>query len=1016
MTPFLLRVVLFVTLILLPTPSQGFGKNKIDYTIVRWFSITTEHFDIYFPEGARRIAEFTAGVAEKSLTTIEHDLGYTLERRIPIILYNSHNAFVETNVILDLVDEGVGGFTEFIRNRVVIPYEGPYAQLRHVIHHELTHAVSFDMLTDGAGFPALIGGQVFQPPLWFVEGFAEFESVGWDVEADNILRDAVIEGYLPSIGGIDGGLFAYKGGQSIFRFIAQRYGRKKVGELHAAVRSTHDLEKAMKSTIGLDLDGLNDAWTKDLKRSYWSDLSRRDEITTVAQRLTDHQKERAFLNIGPSFSPDGTTIAFISNRRGSADIYLLNVADGNVLDRLVEGERKADFESLLLLRPGLTWSPNGKALAFIAKSGYRNALYILDVATKRITAKWTFADLDGMFTPSWSPTGDRVVLVGLKDGYSDLYLLHLPTGYLARLTNDPYDEQTPRWSPDGSRIAFSSDRPDGVISSLEDGRPFLYGRYGLFVADLDSSMIILKRVQRVIPGDEQARSPVWSPDGRKLAYISERTGIPTIFVADLDSSFYVAGGGEPVTCNLQPATVHTLPITNLIVGCTQLDWSSDGRKLAFTAFHKGGYDLYLMNDPLSSRTSPDDVRPTPFAEEQRQTRQAIQPDTAVFLQDSVSTLKAYRSKLSPEFFAANAGLSSLFGLHGLAQVALTDLLAHHRLTFATSLNTSLKNSDIFLSYLYLPKRTDYLTTFVHTRNFFFSQEGLTADRIYGLDLALWRPSSRFTRVEVGVTLLRIQREILDPTLFEGFRVGLFGRRLRREGLLVENRHAVLTGMSLVNDTILYGPTGPIDGARSRLTAKYSPSGLRFTVLTLDYRTYLRFLKDYTFAFRVDGGTSFGRNPQRFFLGGVDNTMNPRLAAGRASQEITASEIFLSTFETPLRGTDLFEFKGESVLLINTEIRFPLIRQVIFGRPLPLFIRDVQGVAFFDLGGVRRAGHPFRPVVVENGLPRLNDLTGGIGWGMRVNLGPVILRFDAAWRTDLKTTSRVKYYLSLGPGF
>ncbi|MBI4531042.1 MAG: PD40 domain-containing protein, partial [Candidatus Latescibacteria bacterium] len=665
MIPFVLHVVLFVTLILLPIPtaSQGFGKNKIDYTTVRWFSITTEHFDIYFPEGARRIAEFTAGAAEKSLTAIEHDLNYTLERRIPIILYNSHNAFVETNVILDLIDEGVGGFTEFIRNRVVIPYEGPYTQLRHVIHHELTHAVSFDMLTDGVGFPALISGQVFQPPLWFVEGFAEFESVGWDVETDNILRDAVIEGYLPSIGEIDGGLFAYKGGQSIFRFIAQRYGRKKVGELHAAVRSTHDLEKALKSTIGLDLDELNDAWTKDLKRSYWSDLNHRDEITGVAQRLTDHQKERAFLNIGPSFSPDGTTIAFISNRRGSADIYLLDVEDGKVFDRLVEGERKAAFESLLLLRPGLTWSPDGKALAFIAKSGHRNALYILDVATKRITATWKFADLDGMFTPSWSPMCDRIVLVGLKEGYSDLYLLHLPTGHLTRLTNDPYDEQTPRWSPDGSRITFSSDRPDEAISTLESGEPFLYGRYGIFVANIDSSTATLKQIRRVIP-NEDARSPVWSPDGRKLAYISERTGIPNIFVADLDSSLCGEEGGEPETRNPQPApVVHTTPITNLTAGCTQLDWSADGRKLVFTTFHKGGYDLYLLTDPLSSRKSHDAVQPTLFAEEQRQARQTIHPDTAVFLPDTVSTLRAYRSKLSPEFFAANAGLSSLFGLH-----------------------------------------------------------------------------------------------------------------------------------------------------------------------------------------------------------------------------------------------------------------------------------------------------------------------------------------------------------------
>ena len=86
-------------------------------------------------------------------------------------------------------------FTEFLKDRVVLQFQGSYADFRHLIHHELTHAVMLQMLY-GHGVGSMVTGMArFQVPLWIMEGAAEYESIGWDNESDMFMRDATINGY-----------------------------------------------------------------------------------------------------------------------------------------------------------------------------------------------------------------------------------------------------------------------------------------------------------------------------------------------------------------------------------------------------------------------------------------------------------------------------------------------------------------------------------------------------------------------------------------------------------------------------------------------------------------------------------------------------------------------------------------------------------------------------------------------------------------------------------------------------
>jgi len=396
-----------------------FGRNKVQYKNFDWYYIQTTHFDIYFSLEGDKLAEFTAKAAEDALRSIERKINFRINNRITIILYNSQNDFQETNVIDQYLSEGIGGFTELFKNRVVLPFTGSYKDFRHVIHHELVHAVMNDMFYGGSIQNVIANNISIRFPLWFSEGMAEYLSLGWDTNTDMFIRDAATSEYLPDIPNLDN-YFAYRGGQSVIHYIATKYGEEKVGELMNRIKSKGNVEEGFKASIGLDIKELNERWKKEIKREYWPEIAFRKDPDEFAKRLTDHRKDGGFFNTSPALSPAGDKIAFISNRDFYFDVYLMDASDGKILKRLVKGNRSADFEELNILTPGLSWSPDGKKIALSAKSAGADVLYIIDAESGRSeTIPFRF---EGITNVSWSPSGRYISLSGHNTTQSDIYV------------------------------------------------------------------------------------------------------------------------------------------------------------------------------------------------------------------------------------------------------------------------------------------------------------------------------------------------------------------------------------------------------------------------------------------------------------------------------------------------------------------------------------------------------------------------------------------------------------------
>ena len=571
-----MKQFLFIMLILLGSilNAQSFGQNKVQYRDFDWNYISSPNFDVFYYGDEIDLATFTMEAASEAYEQIAKHLRWNLKKRVSIIVYHSHNEFQQTNVVGVYMQEGIGGVTELYKNRVVLPFEGDYESFRHVLHHELVHAMINDLIYGGRMQNVVSNNIQLMLPLWTNEGLAEYLSMNWDTEADMIIRDLATNERIPTIRELEYFL-AYKGGQSVWRFIAGKYGREKIGEIFQSMKRYGNAQKGFEDAIGMDFEELTEQWHKYIKKEYYPDVAGRDEVKDIAQRLTDHKKQKNFYNVSPTVSPDGSHIAVLSDRSGYMDIYLLDAISGKKVKRLIKGNRSIDFEELKFLQPGINWSPDSKKIVIAAKAGSSDALYLIDVKSGK-QQKIPF-ELDGVFTAAWSPDGNKLAFVGNEGGASDIYSYDLVSKELNNLTNDVFSDTEPSWSPDGSKIVFASDRGKNVDNqsiAVNEMISHNYSQKNIYTINLDS-----KKIVQITDTEYNENYPIFSNTKNMLLYTADYQGTWNLFHHNLDT-------GE--------STV----VTNLLTGLFQLSLTKDDGSLVFSGYSGLGWDIYRLNNPL----------------------------------------------------------------------------------------------------------------------------------------------------------------------------------------------------------------------------------------------------------------------------------------------------------------------------------------------------------------------------------------------------------------------------------
>lgn len=1030
--------------------AQYFGQNKVQYREFDWRSLRSDHFEVYFYGGQDSLAIRTLDLAEKTQVAFAERFGHRLSKRIPIIVYGSHNDFSQTNVTPELIDGSTGGFTEALRDRVVIPFTGSYEDYRHVLVHEMVHAYQFDLFYNNTGLSMLSGAGFFRVPLWFAEGMAEYYSLGMEPNSEMFCRDGVLTDYLPPLQYM-GGYLVYKAGQNAIEYLVHRFGEQRFRELLQKIRTGRNFERAFQRTYDLSIEKFDEQWRDYLRKRYWPTVAKHEQPERYGRRLTDHRRDASNANTAPSVSPQGDRIAYFSDRKQYTDVYVMSAFDGRPLRRVIRGERNVLFESIPSFRGSLTWSPDGKRIALAAKSAGRDRLYVVDAAKGTVLARHSLP-ADALSYPSWSPVSDSIVVAGVSEGRSDLYLVHATRGDVTRITQDTWDEREPSWSPDGSKLVFGSDRSAPmVLQVLRDSAG--YGHYGIHEMDLASG-----EVKLLIDTAGEDRSPVWSPDGERLAFITDRNGKPDIFLFER---------GDPTLTQL----------TDVLGGISSLSWSRKNDRLVFSAFTRGGWDIFAVQEPLSLDPVVDRLRrQTPGAvlaiddaarpmipdsaaarvlgalamawpdsasvpdssvamarEHARGLPRAVvpsvgfeprawdggelgmqqpvpPPDTTLAkralltplderggpfaLSDSVLSQEPspYRWRLSPELINGGFFAASGYGVIGQTQLYFTDFLGDRSLYIATDIfATSVEETNALAVYSFLPKRWDWSVGAFHFKDYYQSRVTTLGEQLSSAQLFAERSFGALGGLSYPFDRFRraefqFTQMFVERTFFERVAAGNFLLSGR------EYRSVTSPSVSLVGDNSLSGYYGPVNGSRYNLS--YSPAipvfdnALAYHTVSADLRRYWDLTSGYTFGIRALAGASTGRDPQAFRIGG---------------------------FST-LRGFRDFDLIGSRVALANVELRFPFIHQLGLVGPLPIGIFNIRGALFTDAGVIWNEGEALRLSEVVNGRRRLASPHMSFGTGMRTYVFGLPIKLDAAWPTDFADVGKPRWHFSIGYDF
>jgi len=242
--------------------------------------------------------------------------------------------------------------------------------------------------------------------------------------------------------------------------------------------------------------------------------------TPGAHSLVSPGKEQHY-NLAPAVSPDGARMVYFSDAGlFSIDMYLADAQTGETIRKLVSSTRDPHLESLQFINSTGAWDADGNRFAFGAIVTGQPALQIVKGSNGDLLKQIKFSALGEIFNPTWSPDGKKIAFSSQVGGVTDLFVYDLDNAKLQRLTDDPYADLEPAWSPDGSEIAFVTDRFTTSLDSLS------YGDYQLAVINAQGGGQI-----RQLPHLANAKhiNPQWSPDGQNIYFLSDPGGLTNVY-------------------------------------------------------------------------------------------------------------------------------------------------------------------------------------------------------------------------------------------------------------------------------------------------------------------------------------------------------------------------------------------------------------------------------------------------------------------------------------------------------
>lgn len=531
----------------LTAQAQYFGRNRVQYETYDFKTLSTEHFTFHFYPTEEMVVRDAARMGERWYYRHTQAFQHELEERKPVIFYADDVDFQQTNIAQQPIGPGTGGFTESLRERVVMPLASSYGETNHVLGHELVHSFQYDLALNADSLDI----QLQNLPLWLVEGMAEYLSTGRKNSHTAMwMRDAVRRNDMPSFEDLSNPreYFPYRYGHAFLAYLAGKSEDRTVPSLFKRGGQV-GLDSAFVELYDLSADSLANEWAQATRDTYLPMMEGRTPPDSLGEKVLASSTIGGETNISPTLSPDGRYVAFISERELLRfNLYVADTETREVIAELDRASTTRHFNALRFVSSAGTWSPNGRRLAFISSAEGDNQISIWNVQDEDIERNIRLDEVTSMKNPAWSPDGSRLAFSGTEGGISDLYVLNLESDSLRQLTSDRYADLQPTWSPDGETIAFATDRAETNLELLAPSSNMDIG-----LIDAESKDLTVREPF----GSALHHNPQFSPDGRSLYFISDQDGFKDIYRMELSSGdlhriTYLKTGVSGIT-SLSPA-------------------------------------------------------------------------------------------------------------------------------------------------------------------------------------------------------------------------------------------------------------------------------------------------------------------------------------------------------------------------------------------------------------------------------------------------------------------------------
>ncbi len=947
---------------------QFFGRNKVRYDDFTWEIYHSTHFNVYYYESEKHLLQKVVSYAESAYDQLSQRLDYQIQEPTNLIFYDTHSAFEQTNVILNFIPEGIGAFATPVRNRMVLPVDLPGPELMALVLHELTHIFQYHILFGGN----LGRGIASSPPLWFMEGMASYFAQDETARDKMYLRDAVVNDRLPSISQDFGGFFAYRYGQAVFDFIEERWGDEGVRDFMIETRNTLGgrVGRSVGKAFGLEAEEFDSEFRRWLRKKYLPELIETGEPADFGRPFRSGDRGPIWRS-SPAASPSGDLLAAFSTEKGQIDVMLFDARERTELRNLTKGYNR-DYEyfvaqELTLGRTmgrDIAFSPDGNQVAFFGRREGGRALILADVLGGKIQ-RGIDLDIDQQLAPAFNADGSKVAFSGVRNGQFDIFEVDLESNAVTNLTNDDIYDGAPTYSPDGKSL---------VLSSVVGG----YSK--LFRVDLASPG---ERFP-ITTGESNETDAVYSADGSRIYFTSDRTGANNIFSIELEDG-------------------RIRQHTNSLTGCfmpTVLANPNGGERLVYTGYWKGRFDLYLLDvaDPVTEPLILENPEEVAVAALPADELPRYQPSIEVSIdEDNVGKYGGFKFFL--EDLQGIVGISNDNTVVGLGVVSLSDFLGDRRIVGQFQTIESFQNFDVW--YVNLENRLQWNAHVYDSRDFFIGRDqrtgqlrrGNAAATFTGAEASLIYPFTTSVRVQATagyqVRSLDFQTFLTDEN---GFPV-IDPETGRLVPLIVpRDDDFPYVRASLIGDKAIAASYGYIAGRRWRLSLDYAPDlentgpdSALSAGAEVDVRQYVPLTRRSNFAFRLWGRTTEGNFPTPVYFGGLDT----------------------------VRGFDFRSLVGNNGFYTNLEYRFPFIDFL----QTPLFgFSQIRGVIFLDVGGAwfdEFSGFRF----YNSDLNRLEDGVSSYGFGLSFRLLGIPLNVDWSKRWDFdKTLSGFETSIWFGPRF